>query len=54
MPGTVSLALLLALTLLSGTINHDGNPSICSYTEYTDAIVFNLHVRSAWLTSKCV
>lgn len=39
MPGTVRLALLPALTVLFGTINHDGNPNKCSYT---DAVVFNL------------
>lgn len=33
MPGNISLALLLALTLLFGTINHDGNPNICRYIQ---------------------
>lgn len=36
MPGTVSLALLPALTLLFGTINHDGNPNICNCIKLTE------------------
>lgn len=36
MPGTVSLALLPALTLLFDTINHDGNPYICNCIKLTE------------------